>query len=105
MCFTVYITKYNKSKLISNSIIGEDGYICQLFRIFKGDENFCFIESKNFNCPFCKYENVTDNNNINQFFQINEDDLKFSGIEELYLNKYNRIIKQFCLNCQLSIGR
>ena len=80
--------------------VGEEGYICQLFKIFKNDANFCLLENKKYYCQFCQYTLEEANESINTFFQLSLDDLNNSGLDECFFNKYKTILKNFCPNCQ-----
>lgn len=53
-----------------------------------------------FNCEYCGYNETKDNESINQFWQIGQDDLQYSGLEELFFLKYKNMIKIFCPKCQ-----
>ena len=95
----------NKDCLNNNSnCVGLEGYIAQLFIIFKGDNTFCIYEKKQIICQFCNNIIETPNNAINQFIQISKNDLIYTGIEESFLNKLKTDSMEFCSNCQKDIN-
>lgn len=103
----LYISKNNINNDISQNFkkdlgIGEQGYICQLFKIFKNVHNFCIIEFKNISCNYCNYNKDLANDSINQFFQINLYELNKNSLEEIFYCKYKSFSYQFCINCQLN---
>ena len=78
-----YLLNLNKNSSNNNSNklgLGEVGYISQLFRIYKNNENFCIYENIQYNCNYCGYNEIKNNKTINHFFQIDDGELVYSGI-------------------------
>ena len=80
-----------------NSIdFNSSGYVAQLFSLFKNNELFCIIESKNTECILCGKkitENVKDSP---PFIFIKKDYLNEKHIYNILLNRYKEIYSYDC---------
>lgn len=96
--YLIYNTKTNNN--IINIGIGHEGYLAQLFKIFKNDPIFCIKEKKHIVCTFCQYKYEIEINNLNQFILITKDNLNFINIEDAIASKQNVLSREYCPNCQ-----
>ena len=80
-------TEINNKKKILDSGFTKNGFICQLFNIFKNNKNFCLIEKKQALCEICGNCFEIEDNLYNLYIIINEENIKFDSIELILLYK------------------
>lgn len=75
-------TQINNNDNVINNGFGMNGFICQLFSIFKNSDIFCIKEHREENCQICNNIKIYQHNLHNHFIIIDEQGLSLKCIED-----------------------
>ena len=90
---SILIDQMNKDNSID---FNSSGYVAQLFSLFKNNEQFCLIETKNTECILCGKKISEKVKDSSPFIFIKKDYINENHIYNILLNKYKEIYSYDC---------